>query len=86
MHSRCNPMSARYFRRKSKAASERGRRWANARWKKDRERRERLADQERDRMRHLVVILRDNRTGEERVSPYDRLFAIRVKNWAESEW
>jgi len=76
----------RYQRIKKKLASERGRRWANARWSKDREIRSRIAAQEMERRKNLVVILRDNRTGEERVFPYDALFAARVRVAAGSEW
>ena len=88
MHVRCNYRRGRYFHSKSKKASELGRLRANRRWELDRARRDRLAQMEKERQENLVVILRDNRTGEERVFPYDRDVWGRVRYFAECfcEW
>jgi hypothetical protein len=79
-------MSARYVRRKIRQASERGRRMAKARWRRDRERRDRLAKMEMERRRRLVVILRDNETGEERALPWNDETLWRLRALAESEF
>lgn len=86
MHALRNSMSASYTRRKIKQASERGRRLAKARWAKDRAMRNRLAEMEEDRRRRLVVILRDNDTGEEKVFPYSDMFPYQVRAAAEGEF
>jgi hypothetical protein len=54
----------------------------------DRARRERLMEMEKERRENLVVILRDNRTGEERVFPWDDGVCARVRYFAEvmTEW
>ena len=54
----------------------------------DRARRERLMAMEVERRENLVVILRDNRTGEERVFPWDDNVHARVRYFAEvmTEW
>lgn len=79
-----NLMSASYVRRKIKRASERGRRMANRRWELDRAMRSRLANQELERRKRLVVILRDNSTGEERVIPWNDETFHRLRSFAES--
>ena len=86
IHSYRKSMSASYVRRKIRQASERGRRMANARWRHDRERRERLAEMELSRRNRLVVILRDNSTGEERTFPWDETVFARLRSAAESEF
>jgi len=68
-----------------KKASELGRRRANARWERDRAERGRLAAMEEERRRNLVVILRDNRTGAERVFPWGPEVGARVRYYAEVE-
>jgi hypothetical protein len=77
---------SRYLRRKAKAKSDRGRYLANVRWSQDRERRLRLAEMEEERKRRLVVILRDNDTGEERVFPYSDQFPYLVRAAAQTEF
>jgi hypothetical protein len=72
--------------RKSRAKAERGKRMANHRWEMDRERREMLAAQELERQRRLVVILRDNQTGEERAIPYRDFSPGWVYGMARREW
>jgi hypothetical protein len=56
----------------------------------DRARRERLMEMEmeKERRENLVVILRDNRTGEERVFPWGDGVCARVRYFAEvmTEW
>lgn len=59
---------------------------ANASWKKDRERRDRIAEMEASRRSRLVVILRDNSTGEERVFPWDGCVFARLQSAAETEF
>jgi hypothetical protein len=78
----------RYLHKKRKEASERGRRRANIRWERDRERRERLAEMEKERRENLVVVLRDNRTGSERVFPWGPNVGAALRHYAEvmTEW
>ena len=59
---------------------------ANARWRRERAFRARLAAMEEERRRRLVVILRDNSTGEERVFPYSDVVGLQVRAAAESEF
>ena len=46
----------------------------------------RLAEMEEERKRRLVVILRDNDTGEERVFPYSDQFPYLVRAAAQTEF
>ena len=61
---------------------------AKARWARDRAMRDQLVEQESERRKNLVVILRDNRTGEERAFPWDGRVYSRLRFYAElqTEW